>query len=321
MEVNSVKPFPNFLVVGAAKCGSTSLYHYLKQHPAVYMSPLKEPNHFSTDIQPADFSPEYVQHEKLKNLDVKKYVNSDMRDDQWGGYIHDREDYIKLFRFAVDKKAIGEISNSYMYSEVAASNIHAEFPGMKIVMILRQPAERAYSHYLANLRDGKTARGFREEIEYDDAKPEHGWGISHLYYELGLYAAQVKRYLELFPANQVKILLFDDLKNNNERLMKDLFRFLDLQPDTGINYKERFNEARIPKSAKLMKFISDTGLKRKIYRALPVAIREKVKNAFFNPGKVPSMSAADRLWLTKRYRNDIIELSALIKKDLSHWLQ
>src|SRR5688572_14646371 len=110
----SLMPAPNFLVVGAAKCGSTSLYHYLKQHPEAYMSPLKEPNHFSTDIDPEKFSPEYKLHEKQKNLDVKKYVNSDLLTEEWEAYVHDREDYLKLFRFATGKKAIGEISNAYL---------------------------------------------------------------------------------------------------------------------------------------------------------------------------------------------------------------
>ncbi len=83
MEKASVTPFPNFLVVGAAKCGSTSLYHYLKQHPQVYMSPLKEPNHFSTDINPASFSEDYILHEKMKNLDIRRYVNSEVLTEEW----------------------------------------------------------------------------------------------------------------------------------------------------------------------------------------------------------------------------------------------
>ncbi|MBK9638976.1 MAG: hypothetical protein IPO63_14670 [Bacteroidetes bacterium] len=75
---------------------------------------------------------------------------------------------------------------------------------MKIVMILRQPAERAYSHYMANLRDGRTTLPFREEVLHDDAKAQHGWSISHLYYELGLYAEQIKRFIDLFPSHQIK---------------------------------------------------------------------------------------------------------------------
>lgn len=313
--------FPNFLVAGAAKCGTTSLYHYLRQHPDVYMSPIKEPNHFSTDIVPEHFSDEYKVYERSKNLDIEKFVNGDMKEEQWGAYVLKREHYLKLFRFAAGKKAIGEISNSYLYSSVAAANIHREFPDMKIVMILRQPAERAYSHYLANLRDGRTTLPFREEVEHDDAKSRHGWSISHLYFELGLYAEQVKRFTSLFPKEHLRIFLFDDLKNDNKKLVRELFTFLDLRTDVPVNYDEKFNEARIPKNPGLIKFITQAGIKRKIYRALPEAWKKQVKDAFFKEGKVPKLSPADRQWMSARYHDDIRQLENIIQRDLSHWLQ
>ena len=318
--MKSAVPFPTFLVVGAAKCGSTSLYHYLRQHPEVYMSPLKEPNHFSTDIDPANFSEEYKLHEKSKNLDLQKYLNSNLSTEEWEAYIHDRKDYLKLFRFAKGRKAIGEISNSYLFSKTAAENIHREFPDMKIVMILRQPAERAYSHYLANLRDGKTVLHFREEVEKDDAKPLHGWGISHGYYEFGLYYEQVKRYLEIFPPAQIKIIFSEQLKSDNREVMTDLFRFIGVETVVAINYKEKFNEARVPRNAHLIKFLTDTGLKRKIFRTLPEKIQGRVKASFFSKDPVPVMSTEDRGWMNSRYRADIVKLSQLLQKNLDHWL-
>lgn len=312
---------PNFLVVGAAKCGTTSLYNYLKQHPEVYMSPIKEPNHFSSDIQPAHFSAEYKVYEKNKNLDIEKYVNGPMNTEQWGAYVLNREHYLKLFKFVKKEKCIGEISNSYLYSQRAAENIYREFPGMKIIMILRQPAERAYSHYLANLRDGRTILPFREEVQHDDAKKEHGWSISHLYYELGLYTEQVTQFLQLFPAAQIKIFLFDDLKKDNRLLVKDLYEFLNLRTDISVQYDEKFNEARLPKHPALLKFITRLGIKRKIFRALPKAWQKKTKAAFFKEGKVPKMSEEDRKWMNDRYHDDIVSLEKLIKRDLKHWLQ
>lgn len=311
---------PNFVVAGAAKCGTTSLYHYLKQHPDVYMSPIKETNHFSQDIRPENFSDEYKTYERAKNLDIEKFVNSDMTGDQWGAYILNRDHYLKLFRFAKGKKAIGEISNSYLYSSVAAENIRRDFPEMKVVMILRQPAERAYSHYLANLRDGRTTLAFRPEVEHDDAKVRHGWSISHCYYELGCYADQVERFQKLFPAAQLRIYLFDDLKKDNRALVRDLFEFLGLRQDVTINYDEKFNEARIPKNPGLIKFVTQLGIKRRIFRALPKSWQKGVKDSFFKEGKVPKLSSEDRKWMSSRYTSDIKKLEKLINKDLSHWL-
>jgi hypothetical protein len=313
-------PHPNFLVAGAAKCGTTSLYHYLKQHPDVYMSPIKETNHFSQDIRPENFSDEYKIYEKSKRLNIEEFVKSDMTGDQWGAYVLNYDHYIQLFRFANGKKAIGEISNSYLYSSVAAANIKAKYPDIKIVAILRQPAERAYSHYLANLRDGRTTLPFRAEVEKDDAKEKHGWSISHLYYELGLYADQIERFQQLFPASQLKVYLFDDLKSNNRALVKDLFRYLNLKEDVAINYDEKHNEARLPKNPGLIKFITQLGIKRRIFRALPKSWQQNVKNSFFKEGKAPKMDPADRKWMTDRYVSDIHKLEKLIGRDLSHWL-
>lgn len=319
MAEKNITYFPNFLVTGAAKCGTTTLYHYLRQHPSVYMSPIKEPNHFSTDIQPIHFSAEYKKYEKSKNLDIEKYVSGEMQEEQWGAYVLNREHYIQLFKFAKGKQCIGEISNSYMFSMEAALNIKKEFPDMKIVMILRQPAERAYSHYLANLRDGRTTRPFREEVEHDDSKNLHGWSISHLYYELGLYAEQIKRFQDLFPVDQIKIFLFDDLKTDNQKLAKELFAFLGLRSDVSIDYNERHNEARIPKNPGFIKFITQLGVKRKLFRALPKAWQKKAKDSFFKEGKVPKMSNEDKKWMTTRYLNQIEQLEKLIQRDLTSW--
>lgn len=312
---------PNFLIIGAAKCGTTSLYHYLRQHPEVYMSPIKEPNHFSTDIDPQQFSKEYKLYERSKQLNVSEYVKGDMKEEKWGAYVHDISDYTQLFKYAAGFKARGEISNSYLYSIEAAKNIRQRFPDMKIIAILRQPAERAYSHYLANLRDGRTTLPFREEIQFDDAKAQHGWGISHLYYELGLYYDQITRFKNLFEEHQIKIFLFDELKNDNKKLSKDLFQFLEIKTDTPINYSEKYNEARIPKNAALIKTITQTGIKRKIFRALPVSLRENVKSLFFKSGPIPKMSPQDREWMTDRYKQDILKLQDLIQKDLTNWLK
>jgi hypothetical protein len=311
---------PNFVVAGAAKCGTTSLYHYLKLHPNVYMSPIKETNHFSQDIRPENFSDEYKMYERSKKLDIEKFVNSDMTSDQWGGYVLNRDHYLKLFRFANNKKAIGEISNSYLYSEVAAENIHRDFPNMKIIMILRQPADRAYSHYLANLRDGRTTLSFKEEVLYDDAKARKGWSISHLYFELGLYADHVQKYFDLFSSHQIRVYLFDDLIKDNQLVTQDLFEFLALENIASHAFQEKHNEAKIPKNPGLIKLITQTGIKRKIFRSLPMSWRSNVKNFFFRTGKVPTMSMEDRKWMTERYVEDIKKLEKIIKRDLSNWI-
>ena len=312
--------FPNFLIVGAAKCGTTSLYHHLYLHPDVYMSPIKEPNHFSTDIDPAAFSPEYKLHEQIKRLNVHEYVNGNMEQQHWEAYVHDREDYKKLFRFAKNKKAIGEISNSYLFSSVAAKKIHDEFPEMKIIMVLRNPVDRAYSHYLANVRDGQTTLSFRKELEKDATKKQKGWGKSHVYFESGLYYEQVKRYIDLFPADQRRIFLYDDLKKDTTGLVQQLFLFLGINQQITINEREKHNEAKLPKSKWLIRLLTRLGIKRRLFHLLPQHWQSSVKNSFFSSAPIPKMEINDRKWLLEQYKSDIEKLAVLIGRDLSSWI-
>lgn len=320
MAVINETILPNFLVIGAAKCGTTSLYHYLRQHPDVYMSPIKEPNHFSTDINPEEFSPEYKLHERQKNLDVHSYVRGDMKEPQWGAYVTSETDYRLLFRFADGKKRIGEISNSYLYSSTAADEINKRLKGVKLIAIMRNPVDRAYSHYQANIRDGRALLPFRQELEKDMAKPEKGWGKSHLYIELGMYTAQIKRYKELFTPDQLLILFFDDLKKNTPAVIDSVFKHLHLR-NIPVNYEERHNEAKTPKNTRLIHLLTQTGLKRRVFRMLPASIQSPVKNMFFKQGKPEKMSSEDRAWLTEIFRDEITKLSSEMNRDLSDWLK
>jgi len=156
---------PNFFIVGAAKAGTTSLYNYLKQHPDIYMSPIKEPNYFAKDIDINLFRKDY---KKTALIDTQKYFSKPKLEELHLAFITELEDYIKLFQKVSNEKVIGETSVSYLYSKVAAKEIKKLVPDAKIVIILRDPIERAYSHYLMNLKEGLiTERNFIKEILVD----------------------------------------------------------------------------------------------------------------------------------------------------------
>lgn len=319
MKINS--NHPNFFVIGAAKCGTTTLYDFLEQHPDVYMSPIKEPHHFSKDIVMENFSDEYKHYLKTRNVNLSEYLQSDLSRKIWEWYISDYNQYLQLFKNVKNEKAIGEISNGYLFSEVAAQEIYKKYPEAKIIMILRNPVERAYSHYLANVRDGRTTLNFRDELIEDSKKTRKGWCISHSYVEMGLYHDQVKRFMDVFPSSQIKIYLNDDLRINASSVGKDLFQFLAINLNSTIDYSKKQNEARLPKSAGIMKLITQTGLKRKIFRALPIKMQEKVKPLFFKEGKIPKISNDDRAWVLEKYKSDITKTQNLIGRDLSGWLK
>ena len=201
-----VAAWPNFFIVGAANSGTTSLYACLKQHPEVFLPALKEP-HFFAQVRPS-FEQRYLRT-----------------------YVTEEKAYLKLFRRGAGYRAIGEASPSYLFDAVAPLRIRRVVPHAKIVILLRDPVERAHSHYLMDLREGVQDKHFYEAVEEDWHRSQKGWGRSHLYVELGLYAEQVDRYVNTFGSEQVLVLMFEELtraSQNGKSALAKVLRFLDV---------------------------------------------------------------------------------------------
>jgi Sulfotransferase family len=187
--------WPNLFIVGAARAGTTSLYHYLGQHPEIYMSPLKEPDFFSPRANPR----------------------------RWVEKAYSEEAYLALFADARTEKLLGEASTSYLWFPTAARAIHARVPDAKILIVLREPIERAYSHYLMDVSDGVEERIFSEVIH--DAARRH----TPSYADFGLYCEQVRRYLDLF-GDDVLVLFFEPLFADPRTGLRGIFEFLGVDP-------------------------------------------------------------------------------------------
>ncbi|MFZ8805846.1 MAG: sulfotransferase family protein, partial [Candidatus Calescibacterium sp.] len=186
---------PNLFIVGVPRSGTTSLYEYLKRHPEVFMSPCKEPHYFARkDI-----------YEFLDEISPPKIIS-------------DFKEYISLFEGGKGKKIRGEASAIYFFSKSATREIYELIPDAKIIISLRNPIERALSHFKLDILHGIIiARSFCEAIRKRS-----------LYLWMGLYYEHVKRYLETFPKQNVKIIIYDDLKNDTSSVMKDICRFLEI---------------------------------------------------------------------------------------------
>ncbi|MFN0275516.1 MAG: sulfotransferase family protein [Chitinophagales bacterium] len=311
---------PNFLIVGAGKAGTTSLHLYLQQHPEVFMSPVKETNYFSdADMKFEHFNLDYRQD---IGIDIDKYLAGAMDKKVHIAHIRTWEQYKKLFRDVKEEKAIGEVSNSYLSLPSAAQEIRKKLPGVKIVMILRNPVERLYSQFLMNLKLGKiTEKDLLKEIQQDESKKEKGWGVSHMYLENGMYYEQVKRYYNLFPLSQIHIIYFEDFKKDAGAEMKKLFSFLGVDPDFEIDMSEKLNEAGMPRFGKLNYFLTQTGLYKLSKKLISGNLKQKVKNFFYSKENIPKMNEEERQWIVNYYRNDVQELSNLLHRDLAHWLK
>ncbi|OQW92729.1 MAG: hypothetical protein BWK78_00785 [Thiotrichaceae bacterium IS1] len=305
---------PNFFVVGAMKAGTTSLYNYLKVHPEIYMSPVKEPNYFATDINTRLIKPAYRVHPLAKN-----YLQGIMQEEVHISYITDFEYYMKLFQNVTTERIIGEASTSYLYSRQAPRNILNSVPNAKIVIILRDPIERAYSHYCMDVGTGLTQDFFLEAVKKDFNAKEKGWGITSLYIELGLYHEQVKRYLDLFPKEQVKVYLFDDLKTNLGEVLQDIAVFLNINASSFIKDGKRYNERQWPRFIGINYWLHKLYIKDFVRKILPRHFIEYGKNIYYSDRLIPSMSRKEVHYLQSLFKEDVKRLSELLNRDLSHW--
>lgn len=313
---------PNIFVVGTAKAGTSSIGDYLSRHPAIYISPIKEPHFFSEDFRMADFRADY---RKRASFDVKAYLKNHPLPHKHIAYIDDESQYLELFREVKNEKTIGELSTGYLYSSCAAENLFKFNPDAKIVMVLRQPVERAYSHYLMDVRDlWSCDSGFINALERDFASSEKGWGKSHLYVELGLYFEQVSRYLKRFPESQIKIFLYEDFKNDPVGFIKELCEFLEVDP-SALSAKDvavHKNVAALPRfkipGAYLPIFNVLRGYTGML---LPDKIKLQIRKVMFSSKNVPKLREDEFEQAMRYFNEDIQKLSVLIKRDLQSWHQ
>ncbi len=313
-----MKKIPNFFIVGAPRTGTTSLYFYLKSHPQVYMSPIKEPNFFAKDLKLSDFRGGYK--EPLM-FNLNKYFSKKVLDFVHLAYITDIEMYLKLYKDVKNEIAIGEASTSYLYSKVAAKEIYKFNNDAKIIILLRNPVERAFSHYLMNLQIGLTDNfNFLSDFYQDLKVNKKGWGISHLYFELGLYYEMVNRYLEIFPKENVKIIIFEEFKKKPKKVFWEILKFLNLRKDYNVDLTKKYNISNIPKNPKLHKKIKFIAIPFK--RILPDKIKNKIKN-FYNKfifvEKKIYLTKKEKSQIFKFFENDINKLEHLLNMDLSIW--
>src|SRR3954451_22819855 len=203
--------FPTFLILGAAKAGTTALYYYLRQHPQVGMSRIKETNFFALMGRPLDF----------RGPGDDDYINR-FSVTTWEGYCS---------QFPEDGKAraIGESSPLYLYSPDAPRRIAEALPAAKLVVLLRDPVDRAFSAFLHLVRDGReTATEFREALRREPSRIADHWEHIWQYRAMGLYHEQLSRYFETFGREQIRVYLYEELAAGPVDVLQDLFRFLEV---------------------------------------------------------------------------------------------
>lgn len=296
-------PMPTFLIIGAAKAGTTSLHAYLQQHPQAYMSPLKETNFFTFEGGEPRFG----------GPDGEVFA----RDSVWR-----IDDYARLFAGRTDQIAIGEASPRYLAVEGTAARIQRCLPDVKLVAILRHPADRAFSAFSMRRRDGwEPCATLEQAIADEPRRLAEGWG-GGLYLENGFYARQLTPYYRLFDRRQIRVYLYEDLVSAPERLFEDLFEFLGIDPQFRPQTSERLNVSGTIKNPLLrIAWTRTHGLQRMVRPLMPKPTRQRISRFFTGREKARLPFPPDqRTRLLERYRDDIEQLQGLIGRDLSAWL-
>ena len=296
---------PNFLVIGAAKAGTTSLYHYLRQHPQIFMSPHKEPRFFALEGQALDFK---------GPGDMTRF-----------NFCTNIKAYQSLFDGVTHEKAIGEVSPWYLYVPQSAKRIKQHVPNAKLIAILRDPVNRAYSNYLHAVREQlEPLDDFELAMEAEAERIKQNWSYRWHYKQKGFYFAQIRRYLDNFDRQQIRFYLFEDFKSDPTAMLRDVFSFLDVDENFPADVSEKFNVAGLPK----VKLLDDVLTRRDTFTPLigklipSRKIRQSVKNALkkFNTRPKPELSPSVRLRYIEEYREDILKVQDLLQRDLSKWL-
>lgn len=292
--IDSTLPSPNFFVVGAVKAGTTSLHAYLRQHPEVFMSDFKEPHYFSC----FEVRPEF---------------------DNFMPVVRDSATYQRLFLGSEHFRAIGDASPSYLYDSGSAARIKSAIPNAKIIISLRDPVQRAHSHYLMELRQGRETRSFSEALRADQAREEKGWGVSFQYIEQGLYADHVERYLDEFGQSKVLIILFEDLIRDTAAVMSQVAEFLEVDAasfpaSTFDKVHNPFERSRGPLARMVLRL---RPLRLFARRWVPQGLRRLVRDRFlFASGSKPVLDERTRKAFAQYFVSDVERLEQLLHRKL-----
>ncbi len=294
---------PDFFIVGAPKCGTTSMHNYLRQHPEIFMPELKEIHHFADDLLRPDDP------------------------------FLDRERYLLLFKDAKEYQVIGETSVFYLLSANAAKNIKSFNPNAKIIIMLRNPIDVIYSLHSQLVFNGEEdIKDFKEALKVEALRregkrlPKNTRFIKkHFYSEVVRYTEQLERYFNTFDKESIFIILFEQFKDDFVNTYNEVLKFLNVNTDFRPIFKI-YNANKIIRYRLLDRFIKNPPLLFVIFsKVIPLSFKIKFikmverMNTKYVPR--PEMPEDLRRELQDKLKPEIEQLSDFLNKDLSRWLE
>lgn len=288
---------PNFLIVGAQKSGTTSLHEYLRHHPQIYLPEGKETKFFAED---------------------ERYAK---------GLAYYEEQH---FSSCHGEPAVGEVDPDYMYFEQALDRmaVDLDLGTTKLIFVLRNPVDRAFSHYLMTLRRGIETFSFEEAIRQEDERISKDYysNMHFSYIRRGYYLQQIKRFLAYTDRSNMLFILSEDLRNNTMDALTSCYRFLNIQEDvTPPDFDVQHHVAKAPRSKGLLQLILRESFAKKIFRLLLPSdfLRKKLRRNLLEMNQTSDhglvLQEDTRLMLADTYQEHNTALAEFIGRDLSHW--
>jgi hypothetical protein len=300
---------PNFFLAGVPRAGTTSFYSYVGQHPDIYISPIKEPAFFgAVDLLSGLYGDEMLRRAARDSDALRPYLEGTSPPGP-EPLVLEWERYLDLFRNVRNEAAVGEGTVAYFWLPSAARAIQARVPDARLIFILRDPAERLFSHHLAALWHDPL-RTFRERFL------AAGPGVV----EEGRFATQLLRFFDLFPRDHIRIYLYEDYQSDPPGVLRNAFEFLGVERDFQVDLSRRRNETVTPRLPLVH------ALRRRLFggeapRWIPQWSRRVSRRIYSRQGSHVAMAPADRQLVIDYYRDEILRTADLIGRDLSVWLR
>lgn len=297
---------PNFIIIGAPKAGTTALWRVLGQHPQIYVGPVKEPRFFAFE----GGRPQFGGPPRNDYTDLPTVTT-------WS-------EYQALFDQAGDAPAVGEASTIYMYypGDKPAERIRHDLPEVKLIAILRHPAERAWSNFVHAVQlDWEPLSDFRRAWADQPRRIGENWSYFLRYRQNGCYAEQLERYLARFPRSQMRLYLYEDWCGRRDETLADILGFLQVDDAFRPAQYPRSNVFKMPRSRWLHRLFNCSSLAERL-RHGPSILRRLTMGAINHLNLYrPALPADLRRQLTAEYRDEILRLQDLLGRDLRHWLE
>lgn len=273
------------------------MHYYLSQHPQIYMA-------------------------REKGMNYLAFAGKDPREPrQFGQKITREEDYRDLFSDYAGQALIGESSPHYLVSDEARERIYEFCPDARLIVILRNPVDAIYSRYLMRCRDGSVTQSLGELLDEEEEVLSGKSDRSRLQLVTAFYWQWLEKYYQRFPADQINVQIYEDYLQDSQLALGEVFAFLGVDSSFIPSDQRSYNRSGVPRQRWVKTLMAHRkSVRPLVRRILPAKVRAKVMDRLFDGLEKPMMRPEERQRLVEIYREDIVRLEGLLRRDLGHWL-